>query len=226
MSSFKGSGDVDQFFKDIMDVFEQYPLDLPIVALYSTNVDADDIVTGPTRFCTLRSCLGVPEVRGFVPRDLDLQDPGDTGLAAWFVHALSTKTPAIISRSDVEPAWTRPPERGYPEPCNTFAAMPLSSAGRVHGFLFLGLNPRRPFDEEHGQFLEALYRLLLGELAAAVSNAQAVANEREMAEQLILRTKEAANSENRFVMMSRMARCGMCYMSLEADMMWANHRCG
>lgn len=226
VSSFKGSGNVDQFFKDIMSVFEQYPLDLPVVALYSVDTDDDDNVRDPVRFCTLRGCLGVPEDSGLVPRNLDLRDPKKTTLDTWFAQTLHTKHRVVIPRSDLDSAWTRLPGRGYPEPCNTFTALPLVFADVVHGFLFLGLNPRRPFDEDHGHFLEALDRRLMGDLATAISNARAVAKEQIMVEQLTLRTREAADSENRFAMMSKMARCGMCYMSLEADMMWANHRCG
>jgi PAS domain S-box-containing protein len=70
----------------------------------------------------------------------------------------------------------------WPEPARAALILPLASRGQVAlaGFLIVGLNPRRAFDEKYGDFLS----LVGGHIAAAVANARAYEEERRRAEAL------------------------------------------
>ena len=58
--------------------------------------------------------------------------------------------------------------------------MPILRDAGAAGKLVVGLNPRRPFDEQYRAFLE----LVAGQLATAIANAQAYEDERQRAETL------------------------------------------
>jgi PAS domain S-box-containing protein len=66
-----------------------------------------------------------------------------------------------------------------PELVKTFAIPSFTASGRL-GRLIVGLNPRRPFDEEYRSFLE----LVVDQLAIALTNARAYEEERRRAEAL------------------------------------------
>ena len=71
-------------------------------------------------------------------------------------------------------AWSRPPVQA--------AVLPLAGAGEVGtvGFLVVGLNPYRDFDEEYRGFLELVAR----QITAGIANARAYDEERKRAEAL------------------------------------------
>jgi signal transduction histidine kinase/CheY-like chemotaxis protein len=65
---------------------------------------------------------------------------------------------------------------------NQAALIPIPASGETRnvGFLVIGLNPFRLFDDKYQRFLE----LAAGQIASSMSNAQAYANERKRAEEL------------------------------------------
>jgi PAS domain-containing protein len=59
--------------------------------------------------------------------------------------------------------------KGFGERCRTVVICPLLPTGeQVEGFLILGTNPRRPFDEDYQQFVHVMLRLLATSLASVV----------------------------------------------------------
>jgi signal transduction histidine kinase/CheY-like chemotaxis protein len=60
--------------------------------------------------------------------------------------------------------------RGYGDPCRIVIVCPIlpTTEDQVQGFLIIGVNPRRPFDEEYQQFVQVMVRLLATSLASVV----------------------------------------------------------
>ena len=70
----------------------------------------------------------------------------------------------------------------WPEPTHTALLLPIARAGQAspYGFIVAGISPRRPLDDDYRSFL----KLATGQVATAISNAQAYAEERRRAEAL------------------------------------------
>lgn len=97
--------------------------------------------------------------------------------------------------------------------------VPPISGRDIIGFLFLGLSPRRPCDEEYHLFIRLLKDRILNSVASlmlpsAMKKAHAAAEEAalrhsSMTRQLVIRSREAAESQARFARMAQLAPVGM-----------------
>ena len=139
--------------------------DLPFALLYSAAARGQR--------AELVECMGIDSGHPLAPAQIDFADAA----APWpFAEVLRTQQLRIVDLPaglDVPPPtgdWQRPPSQ-----C---AVLPLGR-GQA-GLLVVGLNPFRPFDESYRGFLE----LTASQIAAALSNAQAYADERQRAETL------------------------------------------
>jgi PAS domain S-box-containing protein len=68
----------------------------------------------------------------------------------------------------------------WPQSLKTIVRVMLDSRDASWGLLFVGISPRRPFDEAYAAFLD----LVAGQIASVIGNAQAYEAERERAEAL------------------------------------------
>jgi PAS domain-containing protein len=104
--------------------------------------------------------------------------------------------------------------KGYGEPCRTIVICPLSPTTneQVEGFLILGINPRRPFDDDYQQFVHVMLRLLATSLASAVlfdeevrQKEKVIGQAAELQEQLLAEIKMKEKRFQRFVERSDVA---------------------
>lgn len=120
--------------------------------------------------------------------------------------------------------------RGYGEPCREAIIFPVrpTNGESVLGFLLLGINPRRPYDDDYKSFVYMLDRQLATSLASAIlfddeiragrSAAEAAALERaHLSEQLDLQTR-------RLQRMTESSPVGMFYIDSEGLLLEANDR--
>ncbi|MXG91130.1 SpoIIE family protein phosphatase [Nocardioides flavescens] len=100
--------------------------------------------------------------------------PGDP----WPAAELWDGAPKVVDL----PADPDLPRGAWPEPPRQAYVVPIAQAAADHpyGFLVVGLNRYRPFDDAYRDFVE----LVAGHLSAAVSDARAIEAERERAESL------------------------------------------
>ncbi len=117
-------------------------------------------------------------------------EPGDAAapLAAaaadsrvWpFAEVHRTNGPVLIEEPD--PAWGRLSSGAWDRPPSRAVCVPIAASGQTgrSGVLVAGLNPYRLFDDGYEGFL----RLVSGQIAAAIANAQAYEEERKRAESL------------------------------------------
>ncbi|KAJ4299349.1 hypothetical protein N0V90_004594 [Kalmusia sp. IMI 367209] len=120
----------------------------------------------------LKGSIGVRGDHPVAPSMIDLKD--DTNIFhPHLAQAMKAMMPVVVHFSDL-----RLPDgflagidwRGYGDPCRCVVFCPIrpTTTEQVQGFLILGVNPRRPFDEDYKQFVHVLLRLLATSLASVV----------------------------------------------------------
>ena len=101
------------------------------------------------------------------------------------------------------------------------------------GFLLLGLNPRRPYDNDYRQYVSLLSQKLATSLASIVlleeearrgRNAaeQAAFDQAMLKEKLEVQTKEATESTQMFEAVAEFVPVGMCFGDPEGNITFAN----
>ncbi|KAK4660215.1 hypothetical protein QC762_117090 [Podospora pseudocomata] len=218
--------------------------DIPLAILYSVDEDPEASSAppspslGPSKICRLEGALGVPEEHPIVPHTISLR-MSDDGLAAAFREALKAPHPLLLQTHD-ESLPTHLLEglqwRGFnDDPCRAAVICPIRPTKKenVMGLLFLGLNPRRPYDNDYRQYISLLNQKLATSLASIVlleeearrgRNAaeQAAYDQAMLKEKLAVQTKEANESIQMFEAVAEFVPVGMCFGDPEGNITFAN----
>ena len=125
--------------------------------------------------------------------------------------------------------------RGFQEQCQSVVVCPVhpTTGESILGFLVLGVNPRRPYDDDYSLFVQLLSRQLATSLASVVlfeeeirrgqRAAKLAALDRiELSEQLAARTEEARESETRFTRMAELSPVGLFIANAEGHIAFCN----
>ncbi|KAG5994484.1 hypothetical protein E4U43_003229 [Claviceps pusilla] len=224
---------VTQFWPQLLAGLEYNEYDLPFSLIYSAREDAESEVSSlhsnsPTQssLFNLEGSLGIPAGHVAAPATLDFKT-SDDGFAPYMRQSLSAGgAPVVLS----EKAGTLPTHllkdidwRGCRHPCTTvvvFPVIPTTTKEAVAGFIVLGANPRRPYDDDYQLFVQLLSRQLATSLASVVLFEEeirrgqraarlAALDRQELSMQLIERTQQATESEYRFTRMAEFAPVGM-----------------
>ncbi|KAK1817192.1 hypothetical protein LTR12_008382 [Friedmanniomyces endolithicus] len=225
--------DVKGFWAAVLGSFEFNTHDSPFLLLYSVadeyDSDASSVHSNSvigTRQCLLEGALGVPEGHVSAPEQVDLR-AGAEGFGPVFREVMSTDKPILLEVGGKE----LPEEllqgleyRGFGDPVRAVVICPIhpttGDGGSILGFVVLGVNPRRPYDDDYSLFVQLLSRQLATSLASVVlfeeeirrgqKAAKLAALDRiELSEQLAARTQEAIESETKFTRMAEFAPVGM-----------------
>ena len=222
---------VSEFWPLILQGLENNEVDAPFVIVYSV-AEAPDSGTSsplsnnslPQRALVLEGTLGVPVGHKAAPGTIDLSTSSE-GFAQIFRNALKSDRPVILSKKDD----TLDQEllegilwRGYGDPSSTVVVYPIhpTKRGATLGFVVVGTNPRRPFDEDYNLIVQLFARQLTTSVASVVlfedeirraeRAARLAAQDRiDLSNQLAARTQEAVESEVKFTRMAEMAPVGM-----------------
>ncbi|KAH8809098.1 M40J, histidine kinase-group XI protein [Xylogone sp. PMI_703] len=169
---------VSEFWQIILDTLQENEYDFPFALLYSilddTDVeeDASSISSSSShmiRSCVLEGSLGVPAGHNAAPTRIDL-NRSKGGFIPVFREAMKTREPKILDIEDGILAdlidgleW-----RGFGEPCRQSVVCPIrpTTSENVMGFLMIGVNPRRPYDDDYKSFISLLNRQLATSLAS------------------------------------------------------------
>ncbi|CAN8100386.1 unnamed protein product [Discula destructiva] len=223
--------------------------DVPLAALYSVT---DDSLTGlmqnfpesrphlsgnSSKLCRFESGLGVPEGHALASPSISLRT-GDDGPAPLFRKALKSQAPLILQTKDgslPESLLHGLEWRGFGDACRSVVILPIRPTrdGKVMGLLLLGLNPRRPYDNDYRQFISLLHQKLNTTLASTVlfeeearrriNAAQEAANEQALLEsKLADRTREATESLKKFEAVADFIPIGMAFQNAQGVMTYAN----
>lgn len=170
---------VKQFWKLVLESLEANPRDIPFALLYSVGDDDDgehSSVASETsislKSCHFEGALGVPDGHIAIPQQLDLRRSLE-GFVPSFREAMRTREPTLLRVRD----GTLPESllegiewRGFGDPCKEAIIFPVrpTNADNVLAFLVLGVNPRRPFDDEYKSFATMFNRQLATSLASTI----------------------------------------------------------
>lgn len=180
----------------------------------------------------------MPENHPIAPESLNLRF-SNNALASSLREALTAQHPLLLQTRDgsLPPALLEGLQwRGFEgDPCRAAVICPIrpTSDENVMGFLLLGLNPRRPYDNDYRQYISLLSQKLATTLASVVLLEEEARRGRNAAEQaeydqamlkekLAMQTKEANESMQKFQAVAEFVPVGMCFGDPEGDITFAN----
>ena len=225
--------DVKGFWGQVKAGLEYNELDVPFALIYSVSDDSESesasmtsgSLSNPPQI-VLEGSLGVPDGHPTAVTSIDLRT-SDEGFAPFLRDSMShTADPIVLSEKD----GTLPRHliegltfRGFGDPCQTivvFPVHPTTAVDMVVGFIVIGVNPRRPYDDDYKLFVNLLSRQLATSMASVVLFEEeikrgqraarlAALDRQELSMQLHLRTQEAVESEYRFTRMAEFGPVGL-----------------
>ncbi|ESZ97348.1 M4R8, histidine kinase-group XI protein [Sclerotinia borealis F-4128] len=238
---------IQGFWAQVIRALEYNSFDIPFAFLYSVNEDVDSDMSSQrslnsgslsqTSCCVLEGTIGVPIGHRSAATPLDLYF-SEEGFAPYLRESMKLDRPVLLTTEE----GTLPTELieglkcvGFGDPCRAAVVMPLHATSResILGFLVMGVNPRRPYDDDYSLFVELMSRQLTTSMASVVlyeeeirkgqKAARIAAQDRqELSELVNLRTQEAVESESRFTRMAEMAPVGMFIANSHGEITFSN----
>ncbi|KAH7138538.1 hypothetical protein B0J11DRAFT_546282 [Dendryphion nanum] len=236
--------DVKSFWEQVLDALKENEHDTPFALLYSVSDDHDSDSSSlhsssllGTKQCFLEGTLGVPEHHLAAPEQIDLKE-GQEGFGPVFREVMKTDKPVVlgIGSGDLPISMmTGLDWRGFGDACRDVVICPIhpTTGESILGFLVIGVNPRRPYDDDYNLFIQLLSRQLATSLASVVlfeeeirrgqKAARLAAEDRfNLSEQLAARTQEARDSETRFTRMAEYSPAGLFIANHEGRITYCN----
>ncbi|KAL9115986.1 MAG: hypothetical protein Q9227_000354 [Pyrenula ochraceoflavens] len=237
--------DLSDFWSQIVRGLQLNEYDAPFVLVYSISDESDSSEVssvGSSSFlgakqCVLQGNLGIPDGHQAAPAQIDLKT-GEAGFTAGFRNSMRTDRPIFLQEADgtLDPnlldgiTW-----RGFGDRCRSCVICPIhpTTGESTLGFLVMGTNPRRPYDEDYELFVQLLGRQLATSVASVVlyeeeikrsqRAARLAAQDRiELSNQLAVRTQEAEDLENKFSRMAELAPVGMFIADYSGRLIFCN----
>lgn len=124
----------------------------------------------PIEAYQLKGTIGVQTGHVLAPPRIHTEE-GTYVLQPYLQQAIKSRKATIVKFDNLrlsEAALESIEWKGFEEPCRTIVVCPLAptTGEQVEGFLILGTNPRRPFDDEYQRFAHVMLRLLATSLAS------------------------------------------------------------
>ena len=239
--------EIKGFWGQVLKGLESNELDTPFVLLYSVTDEVDSDVSSThsasntsSKQCILEGTLPkVPDGHKAAPTQIDLKF-GTEGFASSFRQALATDKRILleVEKGTLDEEMIKGIEwRGFGEAPRTAVVCPihptLGDGNSILGFLVMGINPRRPYDDDYDLFVQLLSRQLATSMASVVlfeeeirrgqrAARMAALDRLELSEQLAIRTKEAVESETKFTRMAEFAPVGMFIANSEGQITYCN----
>ncbi|KFH47000.1 Hybrid signal transduction histidine kinase K-like protein [Hapsidospora chrysogenum ATCC 11550] len=237
------SRDVKSYWTKTMEELERWSpeYDAPLAFIYSVNED-DESDSSRSRYdcprtCRLAGSLGVPENHPIAPKILELRDTED-GLAPAFREAVKAQVALLVQTKDgslPERLLDGLQWRGFGDPCQAAVILPIrpTREENIMGILFLGLNPRRPYDNDYRQFISLLNQKLTSSLASTVlleeeqrrgrnAAAQAAYDTAMLQKKLAWQTEQANQSIQNFQAVAEFIPVGMSFVDNHGNVTFAN----
>lgn len=206
---------VNMTLSHIMEALLENPKDITMAMLYTY----DEIADGSDSNLRLFDTIGVAAGHRCAPIDANLEID-QVGLLSYFRKAKTSQKLLVLSQTDGslqatasmfdDISWS-----GYGEPARDIVIVPLVVNGTTLGFYVQGTNPRRAYDGETERSIIDLTRQMEAKWAASLSVEQAIQREK-------LLELRAVDSENRLRSLAKNAPLGMCQISPDETVMWAN----
>jgi hypothetical protein len=187
--------------------------------------------------CVLEGTLGVPDGHRAAVSPLDLKT-SDEGFAPYLRDSMKMDRPILLTTEE----GSLPSDlieglewRGFGDACRAAVVCPIhpTTGDNILGFLVMGINPRRPYDDDYSLFIQLLSRQLATSMASVVLFEEeirrgqraarlAALDRQELSKQLDLRTQEAVESETKFTRMAEFVPVGMFIANNEGQVTYSN----
>ena len=238
--------EVKAFWPQVLKGLQYNDYDTPFVLLYSVTeetMDSDASSMHSNSILGSKSCLlegtlpEIPEGHPVAPSIIDLKS-GTEGFGAAFREAMMADKPVLLETANGtldQSLLEGFAFRGFPEKPRAAVVCPINptTGDSVHGFLLMGINPRRNYDDDYSLFIQLLSRQLATSLASVAlfeeeirrgqRAAKLAALDRiELSDQLAARTMEAVESETKFTRMAELAPVGMFIADRQGQMIFTN----
>jgi PAS domain-containing protein len=161
--------DIDSYWALATEVLSRNDKDVPFVLLYSVEYSSSNPHPGAGKNpehqqYVLQGSVGVPESSPAGPAHLDHRE--DWGFMPYVRQAITTREPTTVSfeeDSAIAKLFRDITSRGFGDPCRAATIFPLnptSSNDNTLGFMVVGLNPRRLYDNDYRHFISIVSRML------------------------------------------------------------------
>lgn len=220
------------FWPQVQKGLEYNEYDVPFALIYSVKDDSESEISSlhsnsmHTPQLYLEGSIGTPDGHQAAVESLDLRT-SEEGFAPYMRQSMANNgCVVVLSRED----HSMPEElvngldwKGFGDPCRTvvvFPVIPTTASDSVVGFIIMGVNPRRPYDEDYRLFIHLLSRQLATSMASVVLFEEeikrgqraarlAALDRQQLSMQLQLKSQEANESEYKFTRMAEFAPVGM-----------------
>ena len=238
--------DLKSFWQQCLKGLEYNEHDSPFVLLYSITDEQDSDCSSihsnsnmGVKQCVLEGSLGIPNSHPAAAPFFDLRN-GREYLARVFREAIKGDRPIYLSVEDgtLDADFLEGIEwRGFGDPCAAAVCCPIHLTGgeSTLGFLVIGVNPRRPYDDDYSLYVQLLSRQLATAMASVVLFEEEIARGKraarlaaqdriELSEQLAARTQEAVESETKFTRMAEFAPVGIFIADSKGKIAYCNEK--
>lgn len=190
---------VDAVSDHVLATLKTNPNDVPMALLFRI---------GDSEKLQLEGQIGIPEQHALLASDISIKS--EDGLIPDLIHA-GTETLAI----DCDMRFDGVEWRGWGERPNHVVIMPLTNGARLYGYLVVGANPCRPYDSHCERFHQDLKRMITTLIASAFESESSKKRQERLEADL-------AFSDLKLRHLINHASVGMCHVSLQGEMLWAN----
>ncbi|KAH7116911.1 histidine kinase [Dendryphion nanum] len=220
------SDNISGFWSQVRDIIESNQEDFPFSLLYSVSKDPcpsdagfsalKDIIPGPIK---LEGAVGLSDNHPLVKNHFALNS-FDYPLGEHFGSAWIRRKAVLLNVDNQTLPQCLQIEiegRGHGAVCHSAVLYPIrriDGHGCV-GFLLLGLNPQRPYDEPFRRFTKSLAHSFVRTAAAII-----VPEERE---KLLLEKKRAEEQERIFTQLAMSAPVGFAVFNADGTLVWQNN---
>jgi PAS domain-containing protein len=188
--------------------------------------------TPPIERYVLKGTIAAQPNHAIAPSCIDLKDASGV-LQPFVLQAMKSRKATIVDFGELGLSQSQLSNihwKGYGDACRTIVICPLTPTTnkQVEGLLVLGINPRRPFDEEYKQFVHVMMRLLATSLASVVlfdeevrQKEKAIGQAAELQEQLLA---ELQMREKRFQRFAERADVAIFILDATGKYTYRNQR--
>lgn len=242
---------IAQFWKQAVLALKLNQLEIPFAAVYSVhlNEDMSDSISIESngskassmafvKRCAFEGSTGIPDGHPAIMESVDLTY-SHNGFISYFRRAATRGKPLALQVDD----GTLPPELLQGITCAPFGDVcrgivicpvkPTTGAENIGGFLVLGLNPRRPYDDDYQVFMQLLIRLFATSMASATlleaevrrgmtAAEQAAMDQAKLEEELAAKVEQAERLEMQFTHFADSAPIGINMFDVEGKLLYAN----
>ncbi|KAL2062576.1 hypothetical protein VTL71DRAFT_5648 [Oculimacula yallundae] len=215
--------------------------DIPIALLYSVadSTTSSNVATSrsespnsncsmPSSICVLEGVIGIPANHELAPQVVDLE-LSDGCLAPALKKAQLEMGPIILPvKEKTQEQFDRLKWRGFGVPSTHIGVFPIitNDSNNLLAFLVVGLNPRRPFDDDYRSFLISLTQQVTTPQLSAVILREEVERRQSLARQEALDrdrlSRELSESETKFAKFANRAPIGLAVLSPDGFAQSAN----